>query len=191
MFRGEKSKIFLNRSSMLGQTKKGQIWVETVLYTLIALALIGAVLAFIVPQLGKIQDRTIAEQSVEMLQSMNSRIVEVASSAAGNKRIVDVKISAGKLKIDGENNQIIFELITDSTYTEIGENVNFGNVVVLTEKEGSTNKITMTLSYSEYNLTNKKLDDLESLSQASTPYKISIENLGVVNGKVVVNLVVS
>ena len=37
--------------------KRGQVWVETVIYTLIALALIGTVLAFVKPKVEEMQDK--------------------------------------------------------------------------------------------------------------------------------------
>ena len=37
------------------EKKRGQIWVETVIYTLIALILIGLVLTFITPKIKEIQ----------------------------------------------------------------------------------------------------------------------------------------
>ena len=36
---------------------KGQVWVETVLYTLIGLALIGVVLAIITPKINETRDK--------------------------------------------------------------------------------------------------------------------------------------
>src|SRR3989344_7977654 len=62
-----------SRSSLMRQTK-GQIWVETVVYTLIAFTLIGLVLAFIKPKIEEIQDKGIVEQSVSVLQDMDSII---------------------------------------------------------------------------------------------------------------------
>ena len=69
---------------------KGQIWVETVIYTLIALILIGSVLVFITPRIQEIQDRAIIEQSIEMLQNIDSIISSVVIGGAGNKRIIEV-----------------------------------------------------------------------------------------------------
>ena len=43
--------------------KKAQVWIETVIYTLIALALIGTVLAFVKPKIQEIQDKIVKIQS--------------------------------------------------------------------------------------------------------------------------------
>ena len=50
-----------------GKRKKGQIWVETVIYTLIAFAMIGLALSFVKPKIDEIQDRGIIEQSITLL----------------------------------------------------------------------------------------------------------------------------
>ena len=45
--------------------KKGQIWVETVLYTLIGLALIGITLAIMMPKITQSREKVVVEQSIE------------------------------------------------------------------------------------------------------------------------------
>ena len=46
-------------------SRKGQIWIETVIYTLIGLALIGLVLAILTPKIKEFGDRQIIEQTIE------------------------------------------------------------------------------------------------------------------------------
>ena len=48
--------------------KNGQVWVETVIYTLIAFSLIAAVLAFVKPKIDELQDKAIIEQSIGMIK---------------------------------------------------------------------------------------------------------------------------
>ena len=43
-------------------SKHGQVWVETVIYTLIAFALIGTVLTFVKPKIEEMQDSAIISQ---------------------------------------------------------------------------------------------------------------------------------
>ena len=52
------------------KNKRGQIWVETMVYTLIAFALIGLVLAFVKPKIQETQDKAIIEQSVNILKDI-------------------------------------------------------------------------------------------------------------------------
>ena len=57
---------------------RGQVWVETVTYTLIALVLIGLVLSFTKPKIEELQDRTLIEQSIQVLKELDVAIKESA-----------------------------------------------------------------------------------------------------------------
>ena len=169
--------------------KRVQIWVETVIYTLIALILIGAVLAFIIPKVEEIQDKAIIEQSITMMKSIDNIIISVIRGGPGNKRIIDLGIKKGTLKIDSAKDEIVFEIQSEYVYSEIGEKINIGSIVVLTEETQTLKKITLTSSYSKYDLTYNGKNETKSISQASTPYKFSIENKG--GAKVVIDIIIS
>ena len=53
-----------------GVKKRGQIWVETVIYTLIALVMIGTILAFALPKISEIQDKSTIEQSIIVIKDI-------------------------------------------------------------------------------------------------------------------------
>lgn len=157
--------------------KRGQIWVETVIYTLIALILIGLVLAFITPKIGEIQDRVIIEQTIELMSNLDT-IVTSIGTVAGNKRIVDIGIKKGVLKIDSVNDRIIFEIKSEYEYSQPGENITIGDIIAKTEKSGSLNIITLTSNYGQHDLTYNGKEELKEITQSTTPYKLSIENKG-------------
>ncbi len=169
--------------------KRGQIWVETVIYTLIALILIGLVLAFIVPKIGEIQDRVIIEQTIELMNNLDN-IISSIGVVAGNKRIVDIGIKKGVLKIDGENDRIIFEIKSEYEFSQQGEDITIGDIIAKTEKSGSLNIITLTSNYNQYDLTYNGKDELKEISQSTTPYKLSVENKGA-NGKILIDITIS
>lgn len=171
--------------------KRGQIWIETVIYILIALAMIGAVLAFVIPRIEEIQDKAIIEQSINVMKDIDNIILSTIQGGPGNKRIIDLVIKKGALKINSNQDNITFEIESDYTYSQPGEDINIGNIVAKTEKTGSTNKITLTRNYN-YNLTYKGKEELKTISQASTPYILSIENKGIDNnGKAIIDITVS
>ena len=70
---------------------KGQIWLETVIYILIGLAIIGLVLEFVTPKINEKRDRIVVEQSVAALNIFDSKIKEVIESGAYNKRVLEFK----------------------------------------------------------------------------------------------------
>tara|TARA_Y100000296_G_scaffold67883_1_gene80832 strand:- start:72 stop:584 length:513 start_codon:yes stop_codon:yes gene_type:complete len=168
--------------------KRGQVWIEVVIYTLIALTLIGAVLAFVTPKIEEIQDKAIIEQSITMMQNIDQIITSI-EGVAGNKRIIDLGIKKGTLKINAQTDEIIFEIESKYVYSQPGEKINVGDIIALTEETGSLNKITLTSNYSEYDLTYDGKNESKIITQASTSYKFSIENKG--GTKTIINIVVS
>ena len=54
---------------------KGQIWIETVIYTLIIFVMIGLVLSFAKPKIEEMQDKAIIEQSIAMMKDIYSNFL--------------------------------------------------------------------------------------------------------------------
>jgi type II secretory pathway pseudopilin PulG len=176
--------------------KGGQIWVETVIYTLIALTIMGIVLSFAIPKIGQIKDKATIDQTVDVLKEMNNVILSAVQNGPGNKRVVEINIKKGSLTIDKTNDDIIFSMSTDYIYSEpceasdtvcAGKTIDIGNVKALTKKEGSAYNVLLSVDYTSYNydLTYNKDNDIanyntgvEKLDQSTTPYKIVIENKG-------------
>ena len=162
-----------------GINKKGQIWIETVIYTLIAFVMIGLVLAYAKPKIEEIQDKAIIEQSIMMMEEINAKIMEVRQGGSGNKRELMLRIKKGTLKIDGIENKIFFEIESKYEYSELGTDVIYGDMITHTEKKGNFNLVTLTIDYNEeYDITYNGKDELKSISKASTPYKLFISNEG-------------
>lgn len=160
--------------------KKGQIWVETVVYTLIGLVIIGIVLAVATPAVSRYKDEIVIEQTIAALNSLNEKILETAETS-GNKRIVEFRIKKGKLILDCTAEKIKYVLEESGLeYSEPGAEVRQGDIIILTEKKARKNDITLSLDYSgkEIDLTYNKNNGEKTLNQAPLPYKLNIENLG-------------
>ena len=171
------------------KNKKAQVWVETVIYTLIAFVLIGAVLAYVRPKIEEFQDKAIIDQTMSALEDINTIILSVVQGGAGNKRIVEMGIKKGMLKIDATQEKIIFELEGRYAYSEPGTDISVGSLIVRTEKSGNLNLVTITADYSsKYNLTYQNQSELKLLNPAATPYKIAISNNGKQDGKTKINI---
>jgi len=167
--------------------RRGQVWVETVLYTLIGLAVLGILLAVSKPKIDSIKDKLLIEQSIDSLNIIDEKISEV-KGATGNKRIVDLEISKGKFFVDTVNEKIYWELDSKYQYSEAGVDVPVGDVVVRTE-EGSDWKVIMTIDYSsEIDLTYDGQDGgVKEFEEAPAPYSLKIERVGGESGEVVVD----
>jgi len=180
--------------------KLGQIWIETVLYTLIGLILIGLVLAFATPVIKEQKDKSLFKASVDAMNNLDVEISNVKRGGDSNIREVEVFIRKGRLIINAEqgpdlkDNAIIFE-IDDSSYAasevSTGEvdrivDISGTNLKVVTkeEKKGKY-KIIIYKAYNidEIDLTYKRAVGEEgnvekTFDQASTPYRIMVENWG-------------
>jgi len=157
--------------------KRGQVWVETVIYTLIAFVIIGAVLAYAKPKIQEMQDKAVIEQSIELMRNLDDTISNIGE--AGNQREVPLGIKKGKLIIDGENNKIFFEIL--SRYQHSEPDVEFTNLGIkeLTKKAGSLFNVTLTLDYSATkNISYENKDKILSLTKSSTGYRLFLKNIG-------------
>ncbi len=167
--------------------KEGQIWIETVVYTLIAFAILGAILGFAKPKIEQLQDKSIIAQSIGMLENIEG-IIEEIQTVPGNKREIELSIKKGSLNIDAPNNQIIFEIESAYTYSEPGITIKKGSIKIDNEKIGKINKINATINYAEkYNITINNKDKPELLAKSSAPYKIFISNEGEENNLIKIN----
>jgi len=72
--------------------KRGQVWIETVTYTLVAFILIGLILSFVKPKIEELQDQAIIEQSTLILKEIDSIISEVKEEGIGNKRKIEISL---------------------------------------------------------------------------------------------------
>lgn len=171
--------------------KEAQVWVETVIYTLIGLSVIGILLGFAVPKINEAKDKSIIEQSISVLDGIDEKISEVQGTK-WNKRVVDLKISKGKLVIDGVTNDISWTMDSKSRFSEPGTEIPFGNKIkVLTEQTGDGWSVRLRIPYN----VDLKVNGLESsieLISSETPYSLNIENTGNnASGIVIVDMSVS
>lgn len=170
--------LTINKKNYLN-SKRSQVWVETVIYTLIAFVIIGLVLSFVRPRIMELQDRAIIDQSINIMNNLNNQILSLEQGGPGNRRKIELSIEKGSLNIDGENDQVYFEIESSSTYSEPGEDVQHGEITIHTKKIGDNNEVNLTIDYSgNYNITYEGENSMRSLTQSSTPYTLFISNRG-------------
>lgn len=162
------------------KNKKGQVWVETVLYTLIGLGLIALVLAFVSPRITQEKERILVEQTIQSLNVIDDKINTVLEKGEGNRRIVEFGISKGELYFNSTDDKIVFvfrEL--KKPYTEPGVEIEFGRVKIFSIEGKKTSQVYLTLDYgNSANLTFAGKDEDRKFDPAAKPYEFSIENLG-------------
>jgi hypothetical protein len=160
--------------------KRGQIWVETAIYTLIAFILIGLVLAYAKPKIEESQDKAIIEQSISMMEDLNLLVLSLVQGGPGNKRLIEIGIKKGVLNIDGINDQVVFEMDSRYQFSQAGgDEIKYGSLKIRTEEFGDDYKVRLYLDYSnDYNITFRGIDQLEPIPKSTTPYNIFVSNKG-------------
>lgn len=149
-----------------------QVWIETVLYTLIGLALIGMVLAFIMPKINETKDKLALDQTIEALNDLASKMDLIP----GNVRQVDFTIRRGEMKIDSPNNQIVFVFDDLSKpLSEVGQEISSGKIIMLTGKGQKYYNVSLTLDLNNsVDLRYKDSNDVYKFVASPRPYKIEI-----------------
>jgi len=158
---------------------KGQVWIETVTYTLIALVMIGLVLSFAKPKIEELQDKAIIEQSVQMLKEFDLVVKEVGEGVVGNTRKIETNLKKGSIKVDSPNDLLIFEMKSRYQYSQPRQSYQEGALTVYTTEDGKYYPINITLNYSGiYNITYSSLENQKIISKSSTSYEIFISKKG-------------
>jgi len=162
------------------KSKNAQIWVETVLYTLIALTIIGIALGLAKPKILEFKDRIAVERGINMLTELHSIITD-ASGSVGNVRIFVMGLKKGSLTINASGDTITYVLENSNVeFSEPGLEIRYGDITVKTEKKAGLYDISLRLNY-----TNSGIDLLykrnnsatKQFSAAPIPYKLRIESI--------------
>jgi type II secretory pathway pseudopilin PulG len=162
-------------------TKKGQVWIETVIYTLIGLLLIGIVLAFVTPRLNAQKDKMAVDQSISALNDFDERINTVLQ-APGNIRVLSMNVKRGSFFINGSSDYIQYYFDDLSKpYSQPDVPVQIGRITVLSKQLQKGASVLLSIPYAD-NITYNIKDEDKVFNAAATPYKFLISNLGVING---------
>ena len=156
---------------------KSQIWIETAIYTLIGLTIIAIILSIATPQIQKMKERAILKQTITALNELNNEIKKVEQTA-GTIKIVQFKITKGKLEINSKDNKISYTLEnTNLEFSEEGETIKEGDLNLKTEKYGRRFNVILELVYDNLDITYNSNEEPKTL-HGSALYNIQMENVG-------------
>ena len=82
------------------------------------------------------------------------------------------------LTIDGEKDELVFEMETSYEFSEPGKKIDIGRIQAITQDKGKLNKVSLIKDYSNYNITYNGKDIKESITSSPNPYKMYISNKG-------------
>lgn len=160
--------------------KKAQVWVETVIYTLIGLTLIGLVLGVATPKINRMKDKAAVEQGMVMLNEINSKITAI-KEVPGNQREIKLRIKKGRVDFDCGGDKIIFVLEESGLeLSEPGEEIAEGDLIIETTEKGRKYDISVTLDYSQRGIDLKYNGNevTQTLETAASEYKLLVRNNG-------------
>lgn len=171
--------------------KRAQVWVETVIYTLIGLVIIGLLLAFVKPAIDEKRDQIVLQQSLEMMNSINGEIENAIYYGKGNSIPVEISIKKGELVIKPSEGEIEFKMRSKYKYSQPGKNVNIGKVIARTNEATTDYDVSFKIKYDSASITfNNEAQD-KILQQAPTPYKVYITNNGEEEDKIKIDISMS
>jgi len=172
----------------INKERDGQVWIETVLYTLIGIVLIGLTLTFAGPKIREKQDQVAIEQALTTLDKINENV----NIRPANTREVFVLIKKGELRIDSLRDRITFYFDDLSKpYSEIDVPVEKGNKLLLSKQGQKNSEIEISLRYGgKFNISYGGSEEEKIFSAAPVEYKIFIKNLGDVNGDGIEDIVI-
>ncbi|MAG39492.1 hypothetical protein CMI41_00805 [Candidatus Pacearchaeota archaeon] len=155
--------------------KRGQVWVETVTYTLIGLTIIGLLIAGIKPRIEESQDKSLINQIKESLETINQEINSV-KTAPGNQRKFFVNIEKGSLEINPEEDSLTWVMDSRYKYSELNLSIEEGTLNITTIKENPW-QVTIVLPLN-LNLTYDGEETIKEFRETSTAYEFIVKNEG-------------
>jgi type II secretory pathway pseudopilin PulG len=168
--------------------KRGQIWIETVLYTLIGLIIIGIALALIMPRINEMKEKSVIEQTKKILGEIDGKMNSIIDKGVGNSRNVEIVIGKGKMTFD-EDTETISVLIEDSMrYSEPDVTINDGRIQILTTKVSNDYNVKLTLIYSDLADIEIKDSPIE-LTSSPKSYTVNLKNREIVDSKNVIEII--
>jgi type II secretory pathway pseudopilin PulG len=170
-------------------SKKGQVWVETVIYTLIGLAIIGLVLAGALPKINEKKDEIMITHSIDALRTINDQIYEIQRAGVGNKRIVTLDIKSGSFIIDMGKNTLSWNLDSNYAYSEVDSSVEIGSRMNVTTTVGNPWNIELISEYSMDIRYNDEKTGIKQFDAAPTPYNLVVSNEGKNGDSIIINFI--
>ncbi|MEK6862083.1 MAG: hypothetical protein AABY07_09035 [Nanoarchaeota archaeon] len=114
--------------------KKAEIWISAVLYMALGVILLSVILAVGVPAVNKARDKAAITQTKEVFVKLDQNIRAVYNEGPGSQRPVQIEIGRGQFSIDNTNEEISWELETQSLLSQPGIPIQEGNLIVLTQE---------------------------------------------------------
>jgi type II secretory pathway pseudopilin PulG len=158
--------------------KEGVVWISTILYTMISLAIIGLLLSVIQPKISQVRDSIIIDQTKASLTKIDAIVLDV-TGGTNSKQYSEFRLGKGNIIISGPNNSISWVYDAKYKYSEVNRTIRYASSIYeTTDQIGDMYRITLKLNYSDIDLRYNDQETDKILQAGSIPYKLWFENKG-------------
>lgn len=109
-------------------SKKAQVWVSAIIYTLVAILALVLILNTGIPILTELKDRAVFEKVKDVMLDLDKQITEIAGQGEGSQATVSFEVKEGEVKF--QDNQLIWEIETDSEIISPRSRTKIGNLII-------------------------------------------------------------
>ncbi len=155
--------------------KKAQVWIETVIYTLIGLAILGTLVAVATPKINAMKDESLIEQAMSSMETIYGKM-DNAARTKGNRVKFGLDVGKGKFVVDGKNNQLYWIIDSALEYSSIDSTVKIG-IFEVTTTTGDPYTVKLVVP-SVYDIRYDGKDMEGGFDAAPNVYTITVENEG-------------
>lgn len=162
--------------------KKSQVWVETVIYTLIGLTLLTVLLGFVTPKIKQMNDKMLIGQTLDYVLTPIDQLMVSPEFTPGNERLINLRVKKGELTIAGDvNSNYISFLLKESPYraSEPDVSIKQGNIYLFTKANNKKYDISLKLDHlNRFRITFQGQSMNKTLTASPTDYSVLIQNNG-------------
>ncbi|MEM4330540.1 MAG: hypothetical protein QW273_00865 [Candidatus Pacearchaeota archaeon] len=157
--------------------KKAQVWIETVIYTLIGLSIISLLLIYAKPKIEEVQDKIAIESVIDLFNKIDYLVLNVMS-IEGNRRVIEINVPKGVLTIDAKNDEIVWKSFLNYKYSESDVELKLGRISILTSGNISPYEVKVKLNYTNINITINEKEEVFDIGETKSLIKITFTNKG-------------
>ena len=110
------------------KSKKSEIWISAIIYTLVTILALTLILNTGIPILTEIKDRAVFERVKEIMLDLDKQIMEIARQGEGSQASVSFEVKDGQIRF--HNNQLIWEIKTNSEIISPRSKTRLGNLIL-------------------------------------------------------------
>lgn len=159
-------------SLILIMSRKGQVWVSALLYTLVAAVSIAFILQAGMPLIEGMRDRSVFNKMKSQMLVLDQQIQQVASEGKGSQRSMSFEIAQGSVLLDEQGFR--WKMETNARIVEPRSSYQVGNMII------SANSDVSAIEYDDYYILENSLIRAKFLKNGTSASHANISTSSVV-----------